>query len=979
MPSHYDPISTIEDFGSLLKYLRRRARITQKELSIALGYSESQISRLESNDRAPDKSAIKALFITPLGLEREPEIVTRLLALAEKHSEEAVKRLPSLLEAHDALFEQSLLSKKGNLPKVLSSFVGREREIEQVCELLGSQTRTGSPALRMLTLTGSGGVGKTRLSIHVGEVLEQSQPDGVWMVELAPLVESNLVPHKLMQIFDLPSDSPRPNKTVLIEYLQTKRMILVLDNCEHLIEAASELTKELLENCPGLQILATSREPLGVPGEVTYRVPSLTLSNSEDSGERDVPNAVRLFLDRAQSVQHDFTLSPANLPVIAQICRRLDGIPLAIELAAARMNALSVEAISARLDDAFHLLTSGGRAFLSRQQSLRASINWSYVLLSPAEKKLLMRFSVFAGRWSLEAAEMICADENAQEALPRAQVFDILAQLVNKSLVVADIGYAEPRYHLHEIIRQFAQEHLRQEDDFLSLYKRHLDYYLLLCETSESYLRGSNQVTLIDRLEEELDNIRAALAFSLREPGMAENGLRLATALRWFWDNRNLQLESLDWFEKLLAVCPSSELTWPIGVAARASALAESALIRRWFGEMDNQRLLEESHMIYQSLGSAGKAGMVWLLNVMEISAYWSGDMQRGRQLSAEALALAEELGDRFYLAEVLDNSLSYASNPDEELQIVERSLSLRRSLGDVNGIYSTLYFRSHIYSRMGDDSQALEDAREAMKYARISKNQRGIPRVLFSMGRFYFAMGNIRECFLYFHQALAMVRLQGEDSRFGNWLIQVVGMAAWLEATTGQGYGAEKYLVEALDIAHKLSNATIEAEATFYQAELVGLHGESHKAERYFRTAGSLFAKFDGPRAARLSSYSLGKAALLNSEWKVAGKHFLAGLRSTVEQKNQWDILHTMAALAVAKVSCQGEEELAVRLQGTVDAMRPVTQNVDPSIDLLYLPFPPQTVLAHARNVLGEMHCAAAYAIGQSMTLEQAAASVLA
>jgi tetratricopeptide (TPR) repeat protein len=270
-------------------------------------------------------------------------------------------------------------------------------------------------------------------------------------------------------------------------------------------------------------------------------------------------------------------------------------------------------------------------------------------------------------------------------------------------------------------------------------------------------------VTLLDRLEEELDNIRAALAFSLREPGMAEKGLRLVVALRWLWNNRSLHREGADWLENLLAACPLDELSWPVGAAARASALTDYAFMRITFKKIDNQALLEESLMIYESLGSTRKAGMIWLLNIMEINTYLSGDMRRGRQFSAQALALAEELGDKFYLAEVLDNSLSYASSQEEELQIADRSLSLRRSLGDVDGIYSTLFYRAHIYSRMRNHSLALQDAREALLYAQMSKNQRGIARVLFSMGRFFFTNDDIQECFVYFHQGIEKIRSMGD------------------------------------------------------------------------------------------------------------------------------------------------------------------------------------------------------------------------
>jgi predicted ATPase/transcriptional regulator with XRE-family HTH domain/HPt (histidine-containing phosphotransfer) domain-containing protein len=979
MPGQYDSLPKIDNFGSLLKYLRRRARLTQKELSIAVGYSESQISRLETNKRSPDKSALTALFIPALGLEREPEVIDRLLALAETQLKSTREDSEPFLEAPDETFEDALLVRKGNLPIMISSFIGRQRELEQISELLGRQAPIGLPKNRLLTLTGSGGVGKTRLSLRAAESQEQSQPDGAWIVELAPLTDPTLVARKIMHVFDLPGDASRPDRSVLIEFLRNRRMLLILDNCEHLVDAVAELTKELLERCPKLQILATSREPLGLTGEVVFQVPSLTLPNIQDSASEETSDAVRLFIDRAKAVQSDFTLTPATLAVVTQICSRLDGIPLAIELAAARVNVLSIEAIAGRLDNAFHLLTSGNRGLLPRQQSLRATIDWSYDLLSPAEQTLLTRLSVFAGRWRLEAAETICADETMPPYLPRAIIIDLIAQLVGKSLVVADTGQAEPRYHLHEMIRQYGHELLQMEGDISEVRRRHLQYYLQLCESWVPHLRGPDQVSLLDRLEEELDNIRAALTFSMQEPGMAEMGLRLMVALRWLWHIRGLQRESAGWLESLLTACPLNKLSWPEGAAARARALADLAFMRIQLNKTDNQALLDESHNIYQSLGNAGKAELVWLLNIMEINAYWNGDMIRGKQLSAEAVALAEELGEKYYMAEVLEGSYSYAADNEEVLRNLDRALYLRRSLGDIDGIYSTLFFRSYIYARMGKDSQAIQDAREALKYAQMGKNKIGIARVLFSMGRHYFTTENVSESFVHFHLAIDTMRSLGNEHVTGSWLVQVGGTAAWLEATTGQKYGAEKYLTEALDIARRLSDRTKEAEAMFYQAELAGFHGESQKSERYFREAGSLFAKVEGPRAARLSHYSMGKAALLAAKWQVSGEHFLAGLVIAVEQKDHWDVLHHLAALAVVKVSCPGEEELAARLQGTVDAMSPVTHIFDYSITILYFPFHSQRVLTAAKSALGEMRCAAAYAEGQSMTIEQAAAFVLA
>src|SRR5713226_5481995 len=362
----------------------------------------------------------------------------------------------------------------------------------------------------LLTLTGSGGCGKTRLALQVAADLLEEYADGVWLVELAPLADPALVPQTVASALGVRDAPGRPLTATLTDYLRSKSLLLVLDNCEHLLEAGAQLADALLRSCPRLRLLASSREGLGIGGEQTYRVPSLSLPDARHLPPlerlRDF-EAVQLFADRARLSQATFAVTQANALSVAQVCQRLDGIPLAIELAAARVKALSVEKLNERLDDMFRLLTGGSRTALPRQQTLRALIDWSYDLLSPSEGALLRRLSVFAGGWTLEAAEAVCAGEGVEEW----EVLDLLTSLVEKSLVLYEERGGEGRYRLLETVRQYARDRLLEAGEAEAVRGRHLGFVLRLAEEAEPKLSGPEQVVWLDRLEAEHDNLRAAL------------------------------------------------------------------------------------------------------------------------------------------------------------------------------------------------------------------------------------------------------------------------------------------------------------------------------------------------------------------------------------------------------------------------------------------------------------------------------------
>ena len=431
---------------------------------------------------------------------------------------------------------KSLTTLPHNLPVQLTSFIGRDKEIAGVRRLLGGT--------RLLTLTGPGGAGKTRLSLQVAAEVLTEYADGAWLVELAPLADPSYLAPALAAVFNLREMPGRSLAVVVADYLAAKTLLLVLDNCEHMIEACARLADDLLHACPHLKILASSREGLGLAGETTYRVPSLVLPDAGPATPASLATseAVRLFVERAQAAQPYFALTAGNAAAVAAICRRLDGIPLALELAAARVKLLSADQIASRLDDRFRLLVGGSRTALPRQQTLRALIDWSYDLLPPDECRLLRQLSVFAGGWTLEAAEAM------GEGI---DVLDVLAQLVNKSLVLVDEQGDEARYRLLETIRQYAREKLLEAGESEGARNRHLAFFLHFAETSEPKLLGRDMIDILDQWELEQDNLRAAMEWALETDPLA--ALRLAAALRMFWGRRVSMMEGLDWARTALA------------------------------------------------------------------------------------------------------------------------------------------------------------------------------------------------------------------------------------------------------------------------------------------------------------------------------------------------------------------------------------------------------------------------------------------
>ncbi len=422
-----------------------------------------------------------------------------------------------------------------NLPVQLTTFIGREHEIEDARHRLRSS--------HLLTLIGPGGTGKTRLALQLAADVMPSFSDGVWLAELATLTDPALVVQTVGSLFHLREQLGMPLHELLIDYLRDKELLLVMDNCEHLIEACAQLADQLLHACARLKIIASSREALGIAGEAVYRVPPLSLPQPEQLSCKDLGQceSAQLFVERASAANPRFRLTDQNAAAVAQICRRLDGIPLALELAAARVTAFSPEQIASHLDDRFRLLTGGSRTALPRQQTLRALIDWSYDLLSEGERILLRKLSVFSGGWTFDAAEAVCSDVN---------VLDLLPQLVNKSLVAVEDEGGEPRYRLLETVRQYARDKLLELGDTEATRGAHFDYFYGLAQEAAPKLRRAGAAAWVTKLQLEYDNLRAAMRWGLEE--RLADVLRMVPLLSYFWNRigyeeeaRNLIREAL--------------------------------------------------------------------------------------------------------------------------------------------------------------------------------------------------------------------------------------------------------------------------------------------------------------------------------------------------------------------------------------------------------------------------------------------------
>jgi non-specific serine/threonine protein kinase len=644
-----------------------------------------------------------------------------------------------------------------NLPMQLTSFIGRRRERGEVKRLFSST--------RLVTIMGAGGCGKTRLAVQVAGDFLGELPGGAWLVDLAPLAEARLVPQAVAAALSVREEPGRPLEATLVDAIGSKSMLLLLDNCEHLAAGCAVLAESLLRACSQLKILATSREGLGVSGEILWRIPTLAVPDVRASLPRTKETAaryesVRLFVERAIASQPSFALTDALAPVVSQICHRLDGIPLAIELAAVRVKVLSPEKILSRLEDRFQLLTGGSRTALPRQQTLRAAVDWSYEMLSPQERTLLNRLGIFSGGCTLESAEVVCA----WDGLEPDDVLDLISRLVDKSLVGPHEGVdGSMRYGLLETIRAYARERAAGAGESAEVGRRHAAYFLALAESAEPELQGPDQAGWLNRLEEEHDNLRQALQ-SFTEGSDADEAMRLGGALWRFWWVRGNWTEGRTRLEEALRASGPGRRTGGRSKALRAAAvlargqgdyeaarslLGESLEIARELGdragiaaaqfELGNiandhdqlgeaRALYEESLAIRRDLGDRRGASMA--LHNLAVVAEAQRDFARARPLYEEALAAHRELGNRAMEAATLNGLGELVlgqGDPAAAQGYQERALAIQRDLGDKRGMAFSLRELARLRGARGDLAAGCAHLAECMEILRALGDRQGV------------------------------------------------------------------------------------------------------------------------------------------------------------------------------------------------------------------------------------------------------------
>jgi predicted ATPase len=614
---------------------------------------------------------------------------------------------------------------KHNLPYQLTSFVGREQEIAQLEELV--------TANRLVTLTGAGGAGKTRLAIEVASRLTGAFPDGVWLVELGALSDLRLAPQAVAKALEVKEQRARPVLDTLGDYLASKKLLLVLDNVEHLLDACVRLVDEILRRCRDVAVLVTSRERLGVAGELTYRVPSLTVPVPRDNLTADALLAyegVRLFVDRARLLRPDFSVTSENAASLASLCYRLDGIPLAIELAAPRLRSMSVQELSQGLDQRFALLTDGSRTALPRHRTLRSMLDWSYDMLTERAQAMLLRVAVFADGWTLASAEQVCAGHG----IDALDVIERLTSLVDKNLVVTDEQAGATRYRMLETVRQYALDRLRDSGEEARWRGSHLAHFTALAEEFWAAREGPKQQSWLARIASEHDNLRAALAWSAESSPL--EGLRLAAAVDVFWRIRGHLTEGREWLAQLLDAVP-----------------------------IDRQKR-ERAHGLY---GAA-------------VLAILQGDYAAGKRLLQQSLAISREIDDPNSAARVLGGmawlSIEKADYPEAEA-LARESVHSARAMGDRRLLLYSLGYLAIALHRQGQWAAARELFEQALAVARELGTPSRIGNLLNDIGRAESVEGRLDLALKHFAEGMTILHGLGDRPGVIESLEGLAGVAA--------------------------------------------------------------------------------------------------------------------------------------------------------------------------------------------------------
>jgi predicted ATPase/transcriptional regulator with XRE-family HTH domain len=751
-------MSDSANFGLWLKQRRKDLGLTRKELAERIGCSAVTIEKVEIGERRPSRQIAELLaqeFGVPSG---EAGAFLEFARAAPAALMPAGRMAPAKGGVHAAPWRM-LARRRNNLPAPPTAFIGREREVVDALALLRR------PGVRLATLTGPPGIGKTRMSLRVASEILDDMADGAFFVPLAPVSDPELVPSAIAQCLGVRETADRSLSEALKEYLRDRKMLLVLDNFEQVVPAAP-LVAELLMAAPGLQVLVTSREILHLYGEHDLPVPPMSTPGAQD--ELPVPGtpshravklgnyeAVRLFSERSKALQPDFSLNERNAPIIAEVCSKLEGLPLAIELAAAQVRYFSLEDILQRLQKRLDLLVGGPIDLPARQRALRSAIDWSYDLLDQAEQLLFRTISVFVGGCTTENAQQVCdLDEDALSDVPA-----LMASLAGKSLMYEEemIG-GDVRFGMLETIREYALEQLDLSGEAEKIRRRHLAYYLDMALAAQPrLLKGPDQETWLQRLELEHDNIRTALGWAL-EQGGNESALQLAGAIWKFWLTHGHISEGRHWLEMALSV-PGAQ------TAIRAQALSGAGNLAHSCGDYAAaRRFYEESLGMRRELGD--KQGVASALNNLSLVAHSQGNFAQVEALQEESLALKRELGDRWGIASSLGNLgvLAHAQgNYERSWALHEESLAIRRDLGDKLGIALALGNLGVVALSLGRHAEAHSIHQESLAIRQDLSDKQGTAESLLNLGNVARAVGDYEAAIDLYERCAAICRELGD------------------------------------------------------------------------------------------------------------------------------------------------------------------------------------------------------------------------
>ena len=696
----------------------------------------------------------------------------------------AVTRLPTWSEGgYAGTPERSAPARRDNLPSELTSFVGRRQALADVRKLVASS--------RLVSLIGTGGVGKTRLAVRLASELVHQYADGVWLVDLAPLTAPNLIAQTIAVNLGVRESADRSEREALFQFCRTRSLLLVLDTCEHLLDGCAEIAETLLRSAPQLQILATSREPLRVPGETVYQVPSLSLPDASASLSEDALTrfeATQLFVERARASLMQFRPATDEVPAIIGICRRLDGIPLAIELAAAHVAALPPAEIEARLKDRFRLL-AGSRTTVTRQRTLEAAIDWSYQLLSGAERRLFGRLSTFAGSCSLEAAAAVCGGDGIEVSVTG----ELLSALVGKSLVVLEPGSGgQQRYRLLETMRHYAHERIIESGEADRLRERHFGFFHAQFKDALPILNGHGQAAYLKQVQVEEQNLRAALAHGLSSPALAQKGVELASALFLYWTKRGLFDEGRYWLERAVAVsAPGSH---------RARALIGLGHMAYWQGRLTEMAAHNEQALV---LGRAhgDEVVVAFALFGQALFAFETGDFERAAAHAEAARAADAAIGNGALHGApliVLGNLALVAGDQERALQHFDEAIHGQRQGGNAWGLAIVLSVAAGLRMSREEFAQAHAQAEEVLMLGEELEDPRTIAYGLDLFGSLLAARGHTHDA----------ARLWGASDglleRVGGSLVPTIG---WIRQRYLEG-AREALGADAFDAAHAAGRA---------------------------------------------------------------------------------------------------------------------------------------------------------------------------